>query len=106
MPSSFRRYEVLLPLLRNDGQPIPPEDVTETLLELRQRFNAVSWESQTIKGQWLHEGQVYLDDSTRVFVDVPDLAENRQFFVEFKEKMKARLQQLDIWITSYPVEVL
>jgi hypothetical protein len=80
--------------------------VGETVQELRQRFGAVSSETQTIKGQWQHEGQVYQDDSMRVFADVPDLPENRQFFVEFKERLKARFQQLDIWITSHPVDVL
>ena len=42
----------------------------------------------------------------RMFVDVPDLAENLQFFREFKERVKARFQQIDIWVTTYPIEVL
>jgi hypothetical protein len=41
-----------------------------------------------------------------VFCDVSDTPENRQFFVEFKERLKARFQQLDIWMTTYPVEVI
>jgi hypothetical protein len=41
-----------------------------------------------------------------VFVDVADELESRQFFVEFKEKLKARFQQLDIWLTTYLIEVL
>ncbi len=73
---------------------------------MRQRFGGLSSESQIIRGQWQREGQLYRDDSTRVFVDVPDLPENRQFFVEFKERLKARFEQLDIWITSHPVDVL
>ncbi|HZZ28190.1 MAG TPA: hypothetical protein VFE46_09315 [Pirellulales bacterium] len=32
--------------------------------------------------------------------------ENRQFFVNFKERLKERFQQLDIWITTYLVEVI
>ena len=42
----------------------------------------------------------------RAFVDVPDVPENREFFVEFKERLKARFQQLDIWLTTYPIEVI
>jgi hypothetical protein len=41
-----------------------------------------------------------------VFVDAPDVEETRQFFVDFKEILKAQLQQLDIWMTTYPIEVL
>ena len=78
----------------------------ETVVELRQRFGAVSAETQVIRGHWQHEGQLYRDDLARVFVDVPDAPESRQFFVELKERLKAHFRQIDIWIISYPVEVL
>jgi len=32
--------------------------------------------------------------------------ENRQFFLEYKEQLKSRFQQLEIWLTTYLVEVL
>ena len=48
MSRALRRYEVLLPLRFNDGQPVPDEIVAETLLELEQHFGAVSCETQTI----------------------------------------------------------
>jgi len=51
-------------------------------------------------------GNCYHDDLVRVFVDVADTAENRQFFVQFKEQIKTNFQQLDIWLTSYPIDVL
>jgi hypothetical protein len=38
-------------------------------------------------------------------VDVTDSPEVRDFFRAYKEVLKARFQQLDIWMTSYPVEV-
>ena len=106
MNTSFRRYEILLPLRFNDGQPVPFELVGETLVELRTHFGAVSWETQVIRGQWQHEGQVYRDKLARVFVDVPDEPEHRQFFVEFKEKLKLRFRQIDIWMITHPVERL
>lgn len=34
------------------------------------------------------------------------LPTNREFFVKFKERLKARFEQLDIWMTTYPIEVL
>jgi hypothetical protein len=106
MSKSFRRYEILLPLRFNDQQPIPDELLGETVVELRQQFGAVSTETQIIRGIWQHEGESYRDELTRVFVDVPDTPENRQFFQEFKERLKARFRQLDIWLTTYPIEVL
>jgi hypothetical protein len=106
MSRLVRRFEVLLPLRFNDGTPVPDDAVADTLLELEQRFGAVSCETQTIRGQWRHEGQSYRDDLIRVFVDVADESENRQFFVEYKERLKARFQQLDIWLTTYLIEVL
>ncbi len=32
--------------------------------------------------------------------------ENRQFFRRFKEQVKTDFQQLDIWLISYPIDVL
>jgi len=104
--SALRRYEILLPLRFNNGQPVPWERVADTVMKLRQHFGAVSWESQTIQGQWQHEGVVYRDDLVRVFVDVADTAENRRFFLQFKEEVKGDFHQLDIWLTSYPIDVL
>jgi hypothetical protein len=106
MSSLVRRFEVLLPLRFNDGSPVPDEVVANTLLELEERFGAVSCETQAIRGQWRHQGQTYRDDLIRVFVDVADEPECRQFFVEYKERLKARFRQLDIWLTTYPIEVL
>jgi hypothetical protein len=106
MTASFRRFEILLPRQFNDGQPVPDDLFADTLLELRTQFGAVSSETQVIRGLWQHEDQVYRDDLVRVFVDVPDTAESIQFFREFKERLKVRFRQLDIWMTMYPIEVL
>ncbi|MDB5322833.1 MAG: hypothetical protein JWN40_4464 [Phycisphaerales bacterium] len=62
MSGTFRRFEILLPLRFNDGQPVPNELIGMTLLELEQRFCAVSSETQAIQGFWQHQGQTYRDD--------------------------------------------
>lgn len=49
---------------------------------------------------------VYRDNLTRFFVDVSDAPEHRDFFREFKERLKGRFDQLEIWITSHPVDVI
>ena len=106
MSSSLRRFEILLPLRFNDGQPVPNDLIVDSLLEVRQQFGAVSSETQTIHGIWSHQGQVYRDELMRIFVDVPDTADSRQFFVAYKERLKDRLKQIDIWMTTYPIEVI
>ena len=75
MNTTLRRYEFLLPLRFNDGQPAPESLVVDSLLELEDRFGAVSSETQVIRGFWKHESQRYRDDLVRVFVDVPDSQE-------------------------------
>ena len=104
--TTLRRYEILLPSQFNDGSPIPPERLAETLLELEEKFGAVSCETQVIHGLWRQEGEIYRDSLIRIFVDVADTPENRQFFVQFKERLKARFQQLEIWLTTHPIEVI
>ncbi len=106
MSTAFRRFEVLLPLRFNDGRAVPEGLIADTLLELRERFGAVSSETQTIRGVWQHEGQVFRDDLVRVFVDAPDLPDSREFFQQFKERAKSRFAQIDIWMITYPIEVL
>jgi len=104
--STFRRYEILIPSQFNDGRPVPDALLGDTLLELRKEFTAVSCETQIIHGLWEHEDTVYRDRLVRVFVDVPDTAENRRFFVAFKERLKVRFEQLEIWLTTHPIEVI
>lgn len=106
MSRLLRRYELLLPLQFNDGQPVPDLLIADTLLELEHRFGALSSETQIIQGRWRNEGILYRDDLVRVFLDVPDSAENRDFFDQLKERLKTRFQQIDIWITTYLIEVL
>ena len=100
--NGLRRYEILVPLLFNDGRVVPESLMAQTFTELRDKFGAASWETQTVRGSWEHQGAVYEDNLTRFFVDVPDLPEHR----EFKEKLKGRFDQLEIWITSHPLDVI
>jgi hypothetical protein len=106
MSRTLRRFELLLPLRFNDGQPVPNEVIADTLIELEERFGAVSCETQTIRGLWQHEGQAFRDDLIRLFVDAPDVQESRDFFIALKEQLKSRFQQIDIWMPTYPVEIL
>jgi hypothetical protein len=57
-------------------------------------------------GQWRHAGQTYRDDLVRLYVDVPDAPEHREFFTEFKERAEVKFGQLDLWMTTYLIEVI
>src|SRR5262245_61785912 len=93
MSTTYRRYEFLLPLRHHDEQPVPGELIADIILELEAQFGAVSSETQVIHGRGKHEAQSYRDELVRVFVDVPDVPENRHFFQEFKERLKSRFRQ-------------
>lgn len=105
MPKRYRRFEILLPLQFNDGTAVPAAVNLQTFEELRKRFSALSVETQKILGVWSNEGEVFRDELTKIFVDVPDTAENRRFFRDFKRVLLKRYQQLDIWLIDYSIRV-
>jgi len=104
--SALCRYEILLPLQFNDGRPVPDALLSQTLRELRGQFGAASWETQRICGQWEHRGALYSDELTRVFVDTENSPANREFFRAYKERLKARFNQIDVWLTVHPITAL
>jgi hypothetical protein len=101
----WRRYEILLPLLFNDKRRVPSKLLVETIRELRDRFAAVSSETQVIHGRWLRGRRAFRDDLIRVYVDAEETAATRKFFAEFKQKTRARFDQTEMWLTSHPINV-
>lgn len=105
MRSRWRRFEVLLPLQFNDGRDVPTDRLAEAVLEIVDYFGAASYETQKLEGHWRHGGVVYRDNLVRVAVDVPDSAKSRQWMKRFKSRWKTRLEQLELWMVSYRIEV-
>lgn len=105
MSSSWRRFEILLPLQFNDGSEIPPDWLAEAVLEIVDNFGAASYETQKLEGHWRHSGILYRDNLVRLVVDAPDAAENREWIRQFKERWKVKLNQLDLWVVSHPIEI-
>lgn len=105
MSSKWRRFEVLLPTRFNDGRDVPSEWLAEAVLEIVDHFGAASYETQKVEGHWRHGGVVYRDDLVKVVVDVPDGVKNRRWMKQFKDRWKDRLEQLELWMISYRVEV-
>ncbi len=105
MPSSWRRFEVLLPLQFNDGRDVPAEWLADAVLEIVDQFGAASYETQKVEGHWRHGGVVYRDNLVKIVVDVPESPENRQWMKDYKHRWKSRMEQLELWLVSYLIEV-
>src|ERR1700754_1470289 len=105
MSSRWRRFETLLPLQFNDGRDVPAEWLAEAVLEIVDHFGAASYETQKVEGHWRHSGVLYRDNLVKVVVDVPDSDTAREWMVQFKARWKLRLEQLELWLVSYQIDV-
>lgn len=99
------RFEILLPLFYNDGRPIEREKFLQND-ELIQLFGATSTDTVVVRGRWLYQSQQYQDQLIRVRLDLEDTPENWQAVRTCKEALKARFEQLDIWITAHRIEIV
>jgi hypothetical protein len=64
----------------------------------------VAWphaSEQIIHGIWQHQEAEFRDELVRIFADVPDRPENRQFFSDFKEQLKSRFSTARYLDTTY-----
>jgi hypothetical protein len=105
----MRRFEVLLPSQFNDGADIAETCLRcfpETLMDVIDRFGALSLERAPIEGVWMAMGHRYDDELLRLTIDVPDTDDTRRWMTMFKTELLTRFQQLEIYITSYPIDVL
>lgn len=102
----LKRYEILLPLVYNDGKPIEKEKFFQTDQELVEKFGATTTDTTIAIGSWIYKGVLYKDKLIRIRVDVENIEEVRKFLEDFKETLKKRFKQLDVWITAYDIEII
>jgi hypothetical protein len=100
------RFEILLPLFYNDGRAVEREKFVETDDELVQHFGATSTDTVTVQGRWIYQSTIYHDQLVRVRLDLKDSPDNWQAVRDFKETLKTRFDQVDIWITAHRIEVV
>ncbi len=105
MNSKLRRFEILLPLQFNDGRDIPPEWLAEAVLEIVENFGAASYETQKVEGHCRHQGILYRDNLVKIVIDATDEEPNREWMREYKARWKAKLEQLELWLVSYTIDV-
>ena len=100
------RCALLLPLYSNDGRIIEQEKFLHTDEELVAQCGATSTDSVVVSGRWMYQSTLYEDKLMRVRVDVEDLPAYWEFFRSYKEILKQRFAQEDIWITASRIEVI
>jgi hypothetical protein len=93
-------------LLYNDGSNVEKERFLITNEELLERFGATTTDSTRIVGRWIYQNQLYEDKLIRIIIDVPESEDSETFFRRYKEVLKERFKQIDIWITSYEIDVI
>lgn len=60
----------------------------------------------TAIGSWKYQGTLYEDRLLRLIVDVQGSRRADDFFREYKETLKARFEQIDIWISSHEIQII
>ena len=103
-----RRYEILLPVEFNDGRLIAdacPRCLPDSLSEVIDNFGAFTFRPDAALGSWAAGNRRYDDRLYLLIVDVDDTAEHRAWICHLKSHLPQRFQQLEIYVTSYPVEV-
>ncbi len=105
MSSKLRRFEILLPLQFNDGSEVLSDWLAEAVLEIVEHFDAASYETQKVEGHWRHQGILYRDNLVKIVIDSPDEEINREWMREYKKRWKLKLEQLDLWLVSYTIDI-
>jgi len=101
----WTRYEILLPLRYNDRRRIEQEKFDQTNLELVEKFSATTTDMITAIGAWKYRGALFENQLLRLIVDVPGSGSADDFFRGYKETLKARFEQVDIWISGHEIQI-
>jgi hypothetical protein len=77
----------------------------EAVNEIVEQFGGVTFYKQTAEGRWRHDETLFRDDLALLVVDIPDTTTNRKWMKGYKTRWKRRLEQLEIWMVSYPIDI-
>jgi hypothetical protein len=79
--------------------------LADAVLEIVEEFGAASYETQRVEGHWRHGGVTFRDTLVRIFVDVPDKPDNRDWLRAYKNRWAERLEQVELWMVSYSIQI-
>jgi hypothetical protein len=102
------RVEFIIPLRDNDGKLIEISKHKQTKDEITQRFGAGTFLIPS-EGAWTNHNEnnrIHLDINTSLWVLVENTEDNINFFKNYKEILKKRYDQRDIYISSMPATEL
>jgi hypothetical protein len=100
------KVEILVPIFYNNGTNVEAEKYRIMFEELVKQFGAVSSEDNNIiNGYWINpqDNKAYADKNKVYWIIVPDTEENRQYLVNFQDKLESLFDQESILIYFTPV---
>ena len=100
------KVEMLVPIYYNNGTNVEAEKYKIMFEELVKQFGAVSSEDNNIiNGYWINpqDNKAYADKNKVYWIIVPDTEENRQYFVNFQDKLESLFDQESVLIYFTPV---
>ena len=51
------------------------------------------------------EGVISRDNLVKIVIDAPDSLSNRRWMKQYKDRWRSKLEQTELWMVSYAVEV-
>ena len=103
------RYSFLLPFKFNNGNQVPEDYFLEVQKTLSDKYGGVTYHPKPdLKGLWQSPAvnQLYTDDLMLYQVWTEDFNGGRQYFSEFKEYLKKKFEQEEIYIIEETIEVI
>jgi hypothetical protein len=103
-----RRYEILLPAEFNDGRLVAdacPLCLPDSLMEVFETFGAFTFRPDAALGSWTVDDHRFDDRLFSLIVDVDDTVENLTWISHLKSHLLQRFEQLEIYVTSHPIDL-
>jgi len=109
-----KRVAILIPTHSNADkngirEKIDGDEYVTTYEELLKQFGGWTHDPTVMKGGWIDNndgGKKYLGETTIIYCDYDDTETNKQFLNEYKEILKVRFRQKEIYMTTSPIEVI
>jgi hypothetical protein len=79
--------------------------LADAVLEIVDHFGAASYETQKVEGHWHHGGVIVSDNLVKIVIDTPESLSNRRWMKQYKDRWRSKLEQTELWMVSYTVEV-
>jgi len=106
-----KRVTIFVPTHYNaDGEgvreKINDDEYAATYKELMRNLGGCTHDPTIKKGAWVDDGKEYYDNNVSFYSDYDDTEANKQFLNEYKEILKVRFRQKEIYMTTSPIEII